>query len=112
VTYEYRCSHCDHAWEADQPISAAPIKKCPKCNRNSAKRQISGGAGFILKGGGWYADGYASRGAGKGSDDAKPASSSAKGEVKGEAKGEARTDAKPEKSEKKSDTTPAPASSA
>ena len=60
MTYEYVCTECGHAWEAEQAISAAPLKTCPKCGTEHAKRQVSGGAGFILKGGGWYADGYGS----------------------------------------------------
>ena len=62
MTYEYQCRACGHEWEAEQPISAKPLKKCPHCRRSSAKRLISGGSGFILKGGGWYADGYSSSG--------------------------------------------------
>ncbi|HEY3236027.1 MAG TPA: zinc ribbon domain-containing protein [Polyangiaceae bacterium] len=58
MTYEYRCAECGHEWEAEQSISSAPLKSCPACKRPSARRQVSGGAGFILKGGGWYADGY------------------------------------------------------
>ncbi|MBX3181698.1 MAG: zinc ribbon domain-containing protein [Polyangiaceae bacterium] len=60
MTYEYLCEACGHQWEADQSISAAPLKDCPSCGQAHAKRQISGGAGFILKGGGWYADLYGS----------------------------------------------------
>ncbi len=60
MTYEYVCTSCNHAWEAEQSISAAPLSECPNCHKATAKRQISGGAGFILKGGGWYADGYGS----------------------------------------------------
>jgi putative FmdB family regulatory protein len=60
MTYEYVCTECGHAWEAEQSISAAPLKTCPSCGTEHAKRQISRGAGFILKGGGWYADGYGS----------------------------------------------------
>ena len=60
MTYEYVCTSCGHAWEAEQSISAAPLTECPNCKNASAKRQISGGAGFILRGGGWYADGYGS----------------------------------------------------
>jgi putative FmdB family regulatory protein len=70
MTYEYVCTACSHAWEAEQSISEAPLKTCPNCGKDQAKRQVSGGAGFILKGGGWYADGYAS---------AKAAGSSASG---------------------------------
>jgi putative FmdB family regulatory protein len=60
MTYEYACSACGHEWEAEQSIREAPLKKCPKCGKLQAKRMISRGAGFILKGGGWYADGYGS----------------------------------------------------
>lgn len=58
MTYEYVCTACSHYWEAEQPISAAPLTTCPSCRKETAKRQVSGGQGFILKGGGWYADGY------------------------------------------------------
>jgi putative FmdB family regulatory protein len=60
MTYEYICEACGHAWEAQQPISAAPLTECPSCHAASAKRQISLGGGFILKGGGWYSDLYSS----------------------------------------------------
>jgi putative FmdB family regulatory protein len=60
MTYEYLCTACEHVWEAEQSISEAPLKVCPRCNAEAAKRQVSGGAGFILKGGGWYADLYGS----------------------------------------------------
>jgi putative FmdB family regulatory protein len=64
MTYEYLCTACGHAWEAEQSISAAPLTTCPTCHAEAAKRQVSGGAGFILKGGGWYADLYSSPKAG------------------------------------------------
>ncbi|MGC4088694.1 MAG: zinc ribbon domain-containing protein [Polyangiaceae bacterium] len=60
MTYEYVCTACGHGWEAEQSISEAPLKTCPNCRAEAAKRQVSGGAGFILKGGGWYADLYSS----------------------------------------------------
>lgn len=60
MTYEYLCTACGHVWEAEQSISEAPLKDCPSCHAAAAKRQVSGGAGFILKGGGWYADLYSS----------------------------------------------------
>lgn len=60
MTYEYLCTACGHVWEAEQSISAAPLTTCPTCSQETAKRQVSGGAGFILKGGGWYADLYGS----------------------------------------------------
>jgi putative FmdB family regulatory protein len=67
MTYEYACAACGHEWEAEQSIRDAPLKKCPHCGKNQAKRQISRGAGFILKGGGWYADGYGSSSSSSGS---------------------------------------------
>ena len=78
MTYEYACTACGHEWEAEQSIREAPLKKCPKCGKNHAKRQISRGAGFILKGGGWYADGYGSSKGGSSSSGSSEGSSSSK----------------------------------
>ncbi|MCU0690183.1 MAG: zinc ribbon domain-containing protein [Polyangiaceae bacterium] len=58
-TYEYKCSACNHEWEAEQRIVEAPLDTCPACREKTARRLISG-ASFILKGGGWYADLYSS----------------------------------------------------
>lgn len=60
MTYDYLCTSCGHNWEAEQRISEEPLKLCPACGESSAKRQVTGGAGFILKGGGWYSDLYSS----------------------------------------------------
>lgn len=81
MTYEYICAACGHEWEAEQAISAQPLKKCPSCGKPKARRQISGGTGFLLKGGGWYADGYGSKPAGESkskskSDAAEPSAAS------------------------------------
>jgi len=78
MTYEYVCTACGHAWEAEQSISAAPLKTCPNCQQETAKRQISGGAGFILKGGGWYADLYGSSTKKTSSDDKSASTSDSK----------------------------------
>ncbi|RYE88467.1 MAG: zinc ribbon domain-containing protein, partial [Myxococcales bacterium] len=67
-TYEYACSSCGHAWEAEQRITAAALDTCPSCGNKTAKRQISGGGAFILKGGGWYTDLYSSSGSSKKTD--------------------------------------------
>lgn len=58
-TYEYRCEKCGHEFEADQKITAEPLKDCPApgcCGK--VARMIHGGGGFILKGTGWYATDY------------------------------------------------------
>jgi len=58
--YEYQCSACEFEFERAQRISEAPVKKCPKCGKQKAKRLISR-TSFVLKGGGWYGDLYASQ---------------------------------------------------
>lgn len=111
MTYEYVCSACNHHWEAEQSISAAPLKKCPKCAKHAAKRQISLGGGFILKGGGWYADGYGSKHGGpateghfsqpaKPGDPSEPASPAPPAEAATPAKSESAS-TKPEKPKSK-----------
>lgn len=67
-TYNYECDACGHGFEREQRISEAAIKKCPKCGKAKARRMISAG-NFILKGGGWYSDGYGSSGSTKGGSD-------------------------------------------
>ncbi|MBU2540945.1 MAG: zinc ribbon domain-containing protein [Candidatus Omnitrophica bacterium] len=57
-TYEYRCKNCKHEFELFQAMSDAPVKKCPKCKKLSARRLISAGAGIIFKGSGFYATDY------------------------------------------------------
>ena len=52
MTYEYECSECKHIWEAEQSIKDEPLKTCPKCGKDSAKRLIAGNGGFILESGG------------------------------------------------------------
>ena len=59
-TYEYACTSCAHEWEAEQSIKEAALSDCPSCLNATARRQISRGTGFILKGSGWYSDLYAS----------------------------------------------------
>jgi len=39
-------------------MSAAPVKKCPECKKDTAKRLISTGVGIIFKGSGFYATDY------------------------------------------------------
>ena len=58
--YEFKCKDCGHEFEAFQSIKDDPLTECPNCGNDKAKRQISLGGGFILKGGGWYSDLYSS----------------------------------------------------
>lgn len=59
-TYEYICSSCQNEWEFEQSMKDAALTECPRCKQATARRQISRGTGFILKGGGWYSDLYSS----------------------------------------------------
>ena len=59
-TYEYKCDACGFAFEKFQSIKSAPIRKCPHCGKNRAKRLIGTGSGLIFKGGGFYETDYRS----------------------------------------------------
>ncbi len=115
MTYEYVCTACGHAWEAEQSISAAALTTCPNCGTDHAKRQISRGAGFILKGGGWYADGYGSSKASSGGSSSSMSGGASEGAAAtntakaGESKPEAKTEAK---AETKTETPKTPSGSA
>lgn len=52
-TYDYECSGCGQAFEVFQRMSDEPLSNCPDCGA-PARRRISGGAGFIFKGEGFY----------------------------------------------------------
>lgn len=58
-TYQYRCNDCGHNFEQFQSMTANPIKDCPECN-GAVERLISGGAGFLFKGAGFYTTDYRS----------------------------------------------------
>ena len=88
-TYEYKCPN-GHLFEKTFPrISNQRFAKCPKCGKRS-ERQISGGAGLVFKGSGFYATDYK-----------RPAGTAEKAD---------KTAEKAEKSEKteKSDSKPSP----
>jgi putative FmdB family regulatory protein len=95
-TYEYRCAK-GHAFELFQKMSDAPVASCPECGAE-AQRVLSGGAGFLFKGEGFYITDYRSEDYKKkaqaeksasGSPDAapeKPASKKTEGGDKGDKK--------------------------
>jgi putative FmdB family regulatory protein len=57
MTYEYECTSCQSKWEKEQSIKDDPLKSCPYCQKETAKRLISGKGNFILQGTGWYKTG-------------------------------------------------------
>ena len=88
-TYEYVCPE-GHQFERIQKISEKPRAKCPVCGR-SATRKISGGAGLVFKGSGFYITDYGKDGKGPRKESEspkpeKPAASEGKTESKAEAK--------------------------
>jgi len=60
-TYEYRCKACGHELEARQRMSEDALRTCPACQKDELQRLISSG-NFMLRGGGWFKDGYGASG--------------------------------------------------
>jgi putative FmdB family regulatory protein len=58
-TYEYECGNCGHRFEKFSRITEASVAKCPQCH-GPAERLISGGAGLLFKGSGFYITDYRS----------------------------------------------------
>src|SRR3954453_15545889 len=91
-TYEYRCPE-GHEFDRLQKMTDKSRVKCPVCGK-LANRKISGGAGLVFKGSGFYITDYGKDGKGPRKADAdKPA---------------AETKADSPKAETKSEATPAP----
>mgnify|MGYP003445370387 FL=1 len=102
-TYDYQCT-AGHNFEKIHKMSESPRVKCPVCGKPAA-RQISGGAGLVFKGSGFYITDYGKDGkgarkadAGDGAASVTPTAASAES-------------AKPAKPEPKASKEPAPKSS-
>ena len=101
-TYEYQCPE-GPLFEKFQKMSERPQAKCPVCGK-PATRKISGGAGLVFKGSGFYITDYGKDGKGprKPETEGRPAAESKPGsDSKAE---ESRPEAKPASS--KSDASP------
>ena len=61
--YEYLCTKCGERFEVFSKTTQQRNMVCKKCN-GTAERVISK-TSFILKGGGWYKDGYTKSSANK-----------------------------------------------
>ena len=97
-TYEYRCAN-GHTFERVQKMSDAPVATCEVCGAD-AVRAISGGAGLIFKGSGFYITDYGKDGKGARKDADASSGSPSKA---------ATADAAPApKAEPKADSKPAP----
>src|ERR1700733_13330277 len=67
-TYEYVCKKCGHEFELSRSRRAKPLQTCPKelCaqrkwGRGRVTKKISGGAGLLFKGSGFYITDYRSQ---------------------------------------------------
>ena len=91
-TYEYRCPE-GHLFEKFQKMTDKPRARCPVCGR-PATRKISGGAGLVFKGSGFYITDYGKDGKGP----RKPETEKPAAEPKADttAKADAKPAAKPE----------------
>lgn len=77
-TYEYQCGNCGHRFEKIQKISESAQVECPRCE-NIAERLISGGAGLLFKGSGFYITDYRSKSYQEAAKKEKPQESSKEG---------------------------------
>jgi putative FmdB family regulatory protein len=91
-TYEYKCDACGLEFERFQQMSAAPVKKCPRCGKRKVRKLISAGAGMIFKGSGFYITDYRDQGY----KDSAKADTAAPSETKSDSKTDAKSDSKAE----------------
>ena len=56
-TYDYKCKKCGIIFEKFQSMNDEQVKTCPDCG-GEVERLISGGAGLIFKGSGFYITDY------------------------------------------------------
>jgi len=57
-TYEYNCLKCGLEFEVSQSMKDAPLKVCTCGKNGKVHRKITGGAGLIFKGTGFYETDY------------------------------------------------------
>ncbi len=69
--YDYRCSSCGYSAEITQRITENALTKCPSCGAETFDRIVTGGAGVLYKGEGWYVTDYSKKSSG-GKDTASP----------------------------------------
>jgi len=92
-TYEYVCPQ-GHVFDKFQKMTEKPRVKCPTCGK-IATRKISGGAGLVFKGSGFYITDYGKDGKGPRKPESEPKPAEAKTESKPEAKAEAGAKSEP-----------------
>jgi putative FmdB family regulatory protein len=93
-TYEYRCPN-GHRFEKLQKMSDKTRVKCPTCGK-MAERMISGGAGLVFKGSGFYITDYGKDGKGPRKPAPESGTTSESKSDKPEAKSEPKSETKPD----------------
>ncbi len=79
-TYDYECRSCGYQFETFQSMSDDSLSTCPDCGKEQLRRLISGGAGIIFKGSGFYVN------------DSRKSSSTSKTSTSGTESGNVKTD--------------------
>lgn len=88
-TYEYHCDKCGTDFEEFQKMTDPPLNDCPICkSEHCVHRLISGGAGLIFKGSGFYITDYRSSDYKKAAEAEKNSVSSSTSSKKSETKTE------------------------
>ncbi len=75
-TYDYHCANCGHSEEVFQRITEDALIVCPSCKEPSFSRVVTGGAGVIYKGEGWYVTDYSKKSSGGKETPSSPSSES------------------------------------
>lgn len=56
--FNFVCDDCGAEFE-DLVMKRDEVIICPDCSSKKTHKVFTGGSSFVLKGSGWYADGYA-----------------------------------------------------
>jgi len=59
--YEYTCSQCEKLSDVLQKLNEPAPERCPACGAEGTLTRVVSRTSFVLKGGGWGADLYASK---------------------------------------------------
>src|SRR5215204_2430592 len=59
-TYEYQCDACNHNFDEFQSMTEKPLKKCPRCGKETLRRLFGTGTAILFKGSGFYETDYRS----------------------------------------------------
>ena len=104
-TYEYRCTQCQNEFEKFQRMSDEPGAECPVCG-GASERKLSGGAGLLFKGSGFYITDYrsdsykkAAKAESGGGEKGTTSGTDAKSAPSSDSKSSAGSDSKPSKSD-------------